>query len=158
MEEKKTMIEGVAIKKLIRHKDERGFFEEIIRIDDPFFQEGFGQLSHSIMYPNVIKAWHVHKTQVDWWYITKGTVKAVIYDARKDSPTYRQLQEFIIGEFGEDIVIKIPPGVAHGCKVLGDTAELVYVTSGVYSADEEGRIAYDDSEIGYDWLKGPEIK
>jgi dTDP-4-dehydrorhamnose 3,5-epimerase len=158
MEEGKTSIEGVVIKKLVRHKDERGFFEEIIRVSDPFFQEGFGQLSHSLMYPPVIKAWHIHKTQVDWWYIDKGTVKAVVYDNRPDSPTYKKLEEFTMGEFGENIVLKIPPGVAHGCKVLGDTAELVYITSGVYTTDEEGRIPYDDKEIGYDWLKGPEIK
>lgn len=158
MGEEKTTIEGVLVKKLTRHKDERGFFEEIIRVTDPFFAEGFGQLSHSVMFPGVIKAWHVHKTQVDWWYMTKGTIKAVLYDGRKDSSTYRMLQEFPMGAHGENIVLKIPPGVAHGCKVLGDSAELVYVTSGVYSAEEEGRIAYDDSEIGYDWLKGPEIK
>lgn len=158
MGEEKTTIDGVVVKKLVRHKDERGFFEEIIRVTDPFFAEGFGQLSHSVMLPGVIKAWHVHKTQVDWWYIAKGTVKAVLYDARPDSPTYKTLQEFPMGHHGENIVLKIPPGVAHGCKVLGDSAELVYVTSGIYNPDEEGRISYDDTEIGYDWLKGPEIK
>lgn len=153
-----TNIDGVLVKKLVRHTDERGFFEEIIRVTDEFFKEGFGQLSHSVMYPNVIKAWHVHKTQIDWWYIVKGTVKAVLYDNRKESPTYKTLQEFTVGEHGENIVIKIPPGVAHGCKVLGNTAELVYVTSGTYNASEEGRLPHDDAEIGYDWLKGPEIK
>lgn len=158
MEEEKTKIDGALTKKLLRHKDERGFFEEIIRVTDPFFSEGFGQLSHSVMLPGVVKAWHVHKTQVDWWYMVKGTVKAVLYDARKASPTYKMLQEFTLGHHGENIVLKIPPGVAHGCKVLGDSAELVYVTSGIYNPDEEGRIAYDDAEIGYDWLKGPEIK
>lgn len=152
------IIEGVMLKKLVRHKDERGFFEEIIRVTDAFFKEGFGQLSHSTMYPGVIKAWHVHKTQVDWWYMAKGTIKAVLYDARKDSLTFGKLQEFTMGEFGENMVLKIPPGVAHGCKVLGDTAELVYVTSGVYNEEEEGRIPHDDPTIGYDWLKVPEIK
>jgi len=58
------MIEGVMTKELTTHADERGFFREIIRITDDFFAEGFGQLSHSLMYPGVSKAWHIHKTQV----------------------------------------------------------------------------------------------
>lgn len=157
MEEQK-LIQGLEIKKLVRHRDDRGYFEEIIRVSDEFFKEGFGQLSRSLMFPGVIKAWHVHKTQIDWWYCARGTLKAAVYDNRQDSPTYKMLNEFVLGENGEDIVLKIPAGVAHGCKVMGDTAELVYVTSGVYDPEEEGRIEHDDPEIGYDWLKRPPIK
>ena len=36
------MIDGVAIKELIAHKDERGFFAEIIRGTDDFFKGRFG--------------------------------------------------------------------------------------------------------------------
>ena len=60
------MIEGVEIKELRTHLDERGFFRELIRVSDEFFHEGFGQWSHSLMYMGTAKAWHVHKVQVDW--------------------------------------------------------------------------------------------
>lgn len=152
------LIEGVAIKELIRHKDERGFFEELIRADDDFFREGFGQLSHSFMYAGVIKAWHVHKKQIDWWYVAKGDLKVALYDTRKASKTYKKINEFLLGEHGSNFIIKIPAGVAHGCKVLSHTAELFYVTSSVYNPTEEGRIPHDDLTISYDWLKIPEIK
>jgi len=148
------MIFGVGIKKLDRRPDERGFFEEVIRKSDPFFQEGFGQLSRSSMHSGVVKAWHIHKTQIDWWYVTSGTIKAVLYDTRKESTTYKQIQEFTIGKSGENIVLKIPALVAHGLKVLEGPADLVYVTSKVYDTNEEGRIQYDDKEIGYDWAQG----
>lgn len=151
------MIDGVSIKELVRHPDERGFFEELIRKTDPFFSEGFGQLSRSSMVTGVVKAWHVHKQQVDWWYVVKGVVKVALFDTRDGSITYRQLVEFVLGEEGEDIILKIPPGVAHGLKVLKGPAELIYVTSGVYSLEEEGRIAYDDTSIGYDWIQGMPI-
>lgn len=154
---KRKLIEGVAIKELISYTDERGFFEELIRINDDFFKEGFGQLSHSFMYAGVIKAWHIHKTQIDWWYVSRGDLKVVLFDKRQTSSTYKQVNEFLIGENGDHIIIKIPAGVAHGCKVLGEQAELFYVTSSVYCQKEEGRIAFDDKEIGYDWLKGPPI-
>lgn len=151
------MIDGVQTKQLIRHPDERGFFEELIRVSDPIFLEGFGQLSRSSMITGVVKAWHIHKTQIDWWHVVKGTVKVALYDARSGSITYKELNEFILGEEGQDIILKIPAGVAHGLKVIKGPAELVYVTSGIYSKDEEGRVPYDDSEIGYDWVQGVPI-
>lgn len=151
------MIDGVQTKQLIRHPDERGFFEELLRVSDPIFKEGFGQLSRSSMIAGVVKAWHIHKTQVDWWYVARGTVKVALYDTRAGSPTHFELNEFVLGEAGQDIILKIPVGVAHGLKVIKGPAELVYVTSGIYSKDEEGRIPYDDAEIDYDWVQGVPI-
>jgi len=151
------MIDGVMVKKLVSHPDERGFFTEFIRKTDEFFAEGFAQLSHSHMVDGVVKAWHVHKTQVDWWCVVTGTIKVALYDTREQSPTYKQTQEFIVGETGESIIVKIPPGVAHGLKVTQGPADLVYVTSKTYDPGEEGRIPYDDPGIGYDWVQGKPI-
>lgn len=153
----RPLIEGVVIKELVSHKDERGFFEELIRKDEKFFKEGFGQLSHSFMYAGVIKAWHIHKTQIDWWYIASGDLKVALFDKREKSTTVNQLNEFLFGDHGGKCIIKIPAGVAHGCKVLGEQAELFYVTSSVYNPSEEGRIDFDDKNIGYDWLEIPPI-
>lgn len=153
------MIDGVSVKKLIKHTDERGFFEELIRVNDDFFKEGFGQLSHSFMYPGVIKAWHLHNTQIDWWFVARGTLKVALYDNRKDSSTYKVILEKLMGKNGENVILKIPAGVAHGCKVLGEeSAELFYVTSKIYNSEEEGRLAHNDSSIGYDWFKDAPIK
>ena len=152
------MIEGVVFKDLVTHPDERGFFRELIRVTDDFFAEGFGQWSHSLMYPGVIKAWHIHYKQVDWWYVPIGVLKVALHDLRPESPTYRQTMEFLLGEDQPARVVRIPPGVAHGCKVISGPAHLFYVTSRVYDPADEGRIPHDDPEIGYDWLKGPPIK
>ena len=152
------MIDGVIVKELVRHPDERGYFEEMIRVSDDFFKEGFGQVSHSFMHQGVVKAWHIHKTQVDWWYVVRGTVKAAVYDARVGSKTYKELNEFILNKTDTvNTVLKIPPGVAHGLKVIEGPADLVYVTSSIYSKDQEGRIPYDDPGIGYDWVQGMPI-
>lgn len=152
------MIDGVEIKKLTTHSDERGYFREIIRFSDEIFEEGFGQFSHSLMYPGVAKAWHIHKTQVDWWYVPVGNLRLAMKDLRADSPTHGELQEIFMGENFPATVVKIPPGVAHGCKVLGEVTHLFYLTSSAYDPEEEGRIAHDDPKIGYDWTKGPKIK
>jgi dTDP-4-dehydrorhamnose 3,5-epimerase len=152
------MIEGVVIKELTTYPDERGFFREIIRITDDFFGEGFGQFSHSSMYAGVAKAWHIHKTQVDWWYVPVGNIKVGLHDRREESPTFGETTDVYMGENYGSKVLKIPPGVAHGCRVLGATAHLLYITSNVYDTEEEGRIAHDDPQIGYDWEAGPSIK
>lgn len=151
------MIDGVELKELVTHPDERGFFREVIRVSDGFFGEGFGQLSHSCMHPGVIKAWHIHPTQVDWWYVPVGSLKVVLHDLRKGSPTRGITQELLMGPNYGQKVLKIPPGVAHGCKVLGESAHLFYVTSTTYDPEEEGRISHDDPDIGYDWLAPVEI-
>jgi dTDP-4-dehydrorhamnose 3,5-epimerase len=148
------MITGVMVKKLVRHPDERGYFEELIRITDTFFAEGFGQLSHTFMVKGVVKAWHVHKTQTDWWFCATGKIKMALYDLRKDSPTYKELNEFILGNEPDNIIVKVPSGVAHGMKVLEGPCHFVYATSGTYDSTEEGRVPYNDPDIGYDWVQG----
>lgn len=152
------MIEGVLIKQLVTHPDERGFFREVIRVTDDFFEEGFGQLSHSLMHTGVAKAWHIHKKQIDWWYVCSGVLKVVLHDTRHDSKTYRETMEILMGDHQPACVLRVPPGVAHGCKCISGPVNLFYVTSNVYNPEDEGRIQHDDPTIGYDWFKEPRIK
>jgi dTDP-4-dehydrorhamnose 3,5-epimerase len=147
------VIEGVVIKELTTHADERGFFREIVRETDPFF-ERFGQWSHSLMYAGTAKAWHHHSRQTDWWYVI-GTVKVALHDLRKDSPSSGETMEFLLGDrFAK--CVKIPPGVAHGCRAL-ELSHLLYLSSSVYDPSDEGRIQHDDPAIGYDWTAFPKI-
>ncbi len=152
------MIDGVFIKKLVTHTDERGFFREIIRVTDDFFGEGFGQWSVSQIHTGVIKAWHIHKKQVDWWYVHSGVVKVALYDTRRDSPTHKELMELLMGDNQPVQVLRIPLGVAHGCKCISGPANLFYITSNIYDPDDEFRITFDDPDIGFDWLKRSDIK
>jgi dTDP-4-dehydrorhamnose 3,5-epimerase len=152
-------IVDVVLEPLIVHSDDRGYFRELIRTDAPFFKEGFGQWSHSKMYPGVIKAWHIHKTQVDWWYVPFGRLRVVLHDMREYSSTKGITYELQLGDDLIPAILKIPAGVAHGCRVIGTSvAHLFYITSHTYNLAEEGRIAHDDPSIGYDWLSNPPIK
>ncbi len=91
-------------------------------------------------------------------YIAVGAVKVALYDTRKDSPTHGELMELFMGEQYGAQVLKVPPGVAHGYRVLEGPAHLFYITSSTYDAQDEGRIPHDDPTIGYDWTREPEIK
>jgi len=152
------MIEGVVVKELVTNTDERGFFREVIRVTDDFFSEGFAQWSHSLMHQGVAKAWHLHRRQVDWWYVAAGLLKVGLYDTRRESKTHGETMELLMGDHQPSRVLKIPPGVAHGCRCLSATSHLLYVTSRLYDPEDEGRIAHDDPRIGYDWTRGPAIK
>ena len=147
------MIDGVIRKELITHADERGFFRELIRVTDGSFAAGFGQLSHSLVNPGVIKAWHAHKIQTQWTYVACGILNVVLVDHRPESKTHRGLMEFPVGENQDAWVYCFPPGVLHGYKCIHGPAHVIYVTSGVYDLSDEVRIPYDDPTIGYDWLK-----
>jgi dTDP-4-dehydrorhamnose 3,5-epimerase len=151
------MIEGVEVRSLVTHSDERGFFREVVRNTEGIVREGWAQMSHSLMHSGVAKAWHVHPTQIDWWYVPVGDLKVALYDLREGSRTRGELQEFLLGDHYEAQLLKIPAGVAHGCKAIGDCAHLVYLTSSVYDSEEEGRIPHDDPGIGYDWTAIPPI-
>lgn len=152
---------GVQLKPLKTHRDDRGFFREIVRVTDDFFKEaGFAQWSHSRMIKNVVKAWHYHHVQYDWWYLALGRIETVLFDNRPESPTYKHKMVFNMGEsdvYGSDtqeVCVKIPPGVLHGLKVLSPEAHLFYITSVVYSPNEEGRFPYNCDLVPHSW--GPE--
>ena len=95
--EEEIGIAGAILKHLTRHPDERGFFLELIRATDPFFAEGFAQLSHSKMFPEVAKAWHIHKTQIDWWYVPIGTLKVGFARSARGQPHARRYQNALSG-------------------------------------------------------------
>ena len=146
------MIQGVEVKKLVRHPDDRGFFMEILRDDDELLKR-FGQASLSKSYPGVIKAFHYHKRQDDIWFFPVGNAQVVLHDMREDSPTKGETNVFYLGEDNPQIVV-IPVGVAHGYRVLGNTpAVIVYFTTESYDPKnpDEYRLAWDDPSIGFDW-------
>lgn len=146
------MIEGVVVKRLVRHCDDRGFFQEVLRSDEGILSR-FGQLSASKTYPGVIKAFHLHKKQDDFWFFPAGNVQVVLHDMRPGSPTRGRTEVIYAGE-DNPVGILIPAGVAHGYRVLGPgPAMVVYVTTEPYCAEDpdEIRIPYDDPSIGFDW-------
>ncbi|MFC0271918.1 dTDP-4-dehydrorhamnose 3,5-epimerase family protein [Metabacillus herbersteinensis] len=146
------MIDGVKIKRLTKHCDDRGYFTELVRDDDGLLSR-FGQAAMSFSYPGVIKAFHYHEKQDDLWFFPSGNAQVVLYDLREDSPTKNQTNVFYMGE-ENPILLLIPKGVAHGYRVLGEKpATIIYFTSESYKANDpdEKRIPWDDETIGFNW-------
>ena len=143
------MIEGIVIKSLVTHKDDRGFFREIFRFSYEFKDITIGQISHSLVNEGVIKAWHGHKEQSQWNYVVQGRIKVVLYDNRESSITYRKTNEFIVGDALHPKAYYFPPGVMHGYKCIEGPMQIIYITSSVFNLFEEIRIPQNDFD--YRW-------
>jgi dTDP-4-dehydrorhamnose 3,5-epimerase len=152
------MINGVEFNNLDSHKDERGFFRELVKKNTSFANEGIAQVSHSLVYTSIIKAWHSHKLQTQWNYVLNGTIFVALHDLRNDSSTFRKTITFLAGENNAPLIYKFPPGVAHGYKCLSGPMNIIYFTSGQYDLNDEIRIPFDDKNINFDWLNITKIK
>lgn len=151
-------IPGVEFKELVTHADRRGFFRELVRASDGFFQEGFAQWSHSLMFDGVIKAWHLHRIQTDWFYVASGVARLGLADVRRGSAARGRTMDLLLGDHQSPMVVKIPPGVAHGIATVQGPVSLLYLTSHEYNPDDELRMPLDTEEIRFDWLSGPPIR
>ena len=146
------MINGVLVKKLKVIPDERGRLMEILRADDECFQK-FGQVYMTTAYPGVVKGWHYHKKQADNMAVVKGMMKIVLYDSRKKSATYGEINEIFAGIYNP-VLVHIPPLVYHGFKCISDEdAVVINTTTEVYnySQPDEFRLPAHSGEIPYDW-------
>ena len=146
-----TAIPGVAVQQLRTFADDRGFFREIIRASSPEFTGGFGQLSHSEVFPGVLKAWHAHRVQHQWTYVAHGTLLVALADTRAGSPTQGKVASFLAGRNAEAQLYGFPPGVLHGYLNVGQTAQVIYVTSGQYDLADEVRVDPYDPSVPFDW-------
>ena len=147
-------IEGVKLQELKINKDERGEFIELLRKDQEILGE-IEQISISTTNPGVIKAFHMHNLQYDVWYLVEGKIIVGLHDQRKDSKTYGVKHKMVVEKNdSERFILIIPPGVAHGYKVVGDKPlTMLYAMDKCYNYTEpdEIRIPHDDPEIEFDW-------
>lgn len=148
------LIADVRIETFKLHPDDRGYFLEVARLGAggvAAFPAASTQVSAALSYPGAIKAFHFHHRQTDFWVPVMGMLQVALVDLRPGSPTHGRKNTLYAGEL-QTWQLLIPPGVAHGYKVIGTgPALLVYVTDRFYDPSDEGRIPYDDPRIQYDW-------
>lgn len=147
-------IAGVRIQAFDLWPDDRGYFLEVARLGQGLvteFAPQTTQVSAALSYPGTIKAFHFHRHQTDVWVPSQGMFQVALVDLRPESPTYGAKNTLYVGAL-KSWQILIPPGVGHGYKVIGEhPGMLVYLTNQLYNPTDEGRIAYNDPSISYDW-------
>jgi dTDP-4-dehydrorhamnose 3,5-epimerase len=150
----KGLIEGVRVHPYAVYPDDRGYFLEVHRMGfgpAAHFPTATTQISAALNYPGTIKAFHFHLFQTDCWTPARGLMQVALADLRVGSPTFGLRNTLYVGALRPWHVL-IPPGVAHGYKVIGgEECMLVYLTDRFYNPADEGRVPYNDPGINYDW-------
>ena len=106
-----------------------------------------GQINFSTQHPGVIKAWHRHHKQTDFWICLHGHLKVGVYEDGADAAWM-----IVIGERNPGTVI-IPPTLWHGAATVGaQPAGLLYYVTHAYDPNDpdEDRRPHDSVE-GFPW-------
>lgn len=144
------MIDGVLVVPLRKIPDERGMVMHMLRDDDPHF-ERFGEIYFSVVYPGVVKGWHLHSQMTLNYAVVTGMVKLVLYDEREQSPTCGEVEELFIGD-ANYVLVRIPPGVWNGMKGVGTQAAIVANCATIpHNPNELRRQDPFNNPIPYDW-------
>ncbi|MDX1933069.1 MAG: dTDP-4-dehydrorhamnose 3,5-epimerase family protein [Capsulimonadales bacterium] len=147
----KTVIEGVQLIELRHMVEDGGAFAEIVRFDEegrllqiPEFR--VRQSSYSLVLPGAIKAFHLHYSQEDVWFVPPTDRLVVgLLDVREGSPTYGRTMRPVLGG-GKAQILYIPRGVAHGCANVGTTpVTILYYVNQHFdiNAPDEHRLPWD---------------
>ena len=145
-----SLIDGVKITPLKQIADERGKVMQMMRADTPPFEQ-FGEIYFSVVYPQVIKGWHIHAMMTLNYAVIAGTIKLVLFDDRNGSPTKGSIQEIFLGESNYSLVT-IPPGIWNGFKGVGIIPAIVAnCATHPHDSDEIERMDPFNNDIPYDW-------
>ncbi|ABB14514.1 dTDP-4-dehydrorhamnose 3,5-epimerase family protein [Carboxydothermus hydrogenoformans] len=126
MEFQKGEIEGVIIRPLKKHIDERGWLCELFRQDEieETIMPVMSYISQTL--PGIVRGPHEHKEQTDYFaFIGPGNFKIYLWDNRRDSSTYGNRQIIYAGEDNPAVII-VPPGVVHAYKNVSTKPGLVF--------------------------------
>lgn len=157
-------LEGVRSHRLTRLTDERGFLMEIFRsrsshagsreLADFFQGVSVAQMNFTVVdATDHIKGLHFHLKQDDiWFFPPPSKAKIILYDIRKGSPSYGRTQTVVAGG-GQDLLVRIPAGVAHGYRPLTNPCALLYFVTETFdpSAPDEFRVPWDHPAVKDLW-------
>ncbi|MBF0189157.1 MAG: dTDP-4-dehydrorhamnose 3,5-epimerase [Magnetococcales bacterium] len=90
--------------------------------------------------------------------VLSGAILDVAVDLRRSSPTFSQwLSHTLTADSREQLWI--PAGFAHGFRVLGDSAEILYSCTDYYCPEQDRTLLWNDPDIAIDWqlTEGEEV-
>ncbi|MAW61617.1 MAG: dTDP-4-dehydrorhamnose 3,5-epimerase [Planctomycetes bacterium] len=157
MEAIATAIDGVYVLEPRVFGDERGFFFESFQAERfaelTGFQGSFVQDNHSRSRRGVLRGLHLQlapHAQGKLVRVIAGSILDVAVDVRPDSPSFRQHVAVELSAENRR-QLWVPPGLAHGFRVLSEDAEVLYKTTDVWAPALERSIRWDDPELAVDW-------
>ena len=151
LKEPSKLIDGIKITSLKQIKDSRGAVFHVIKNNSKTFH-GFGEAYFSKINENVIKGWKYHKTMTQNFCIPFGKLKLVLFDNRKNSPTYKQINEIIIDDCQNYNRVTIPEKIYYSFKCISSNyCLLLNISNIVHDPKESEKISLLNGLIPYNW-------
>jgi dTDP-4-dehydrorhamnose 3,5-epimerase len=136
-------------------EDDRGYFLESYNereMAEAGITERFVQDNHSYSLHNVVRGLHyqVRHPQGKLVRVIQGEILDVAVDLRNGSPTFGKWHAVTLSDQNKRI-LWVPPGFAHGFRVLSAGAHVFYKATDFYSPEYERTIRWDDPHLNIDW-------
>ncbi len=150
-----TKLAGVLLLEPRVFGDDRGFFLESYNeriFAEIGISERFVQDNHSYSARNVIRGLHyqIQQAQGKLLRVVAGEILDVAVDLRRSSPSFGKWESFVLS--GENKrMLWIPAGLAHGFRVVSDTAHVLYKATDFYAPEHERTLAWNDPDLNIEW-------
>lgn len=141
------MIDGVIVTPMKQIPDNRGTVKTVMNEGDKF-----EWVYTTSIYKGIIKGWHGYYTKTLNYCVVHGLVKLVLFDNRKNTYSYKQVNEFYLGDMNYNR-ITIPPGVVNAFQGVTDLSVVVVLADEMFDEKKMYRLPIDTGSIPYDWSK-----
>lgn len=155
MKKLSTPLEGVYVLEPKVFGDARGFFLESYNeraLAEAGIKDHFVQDNQSFSTTNVVRGLHyqIRQTQGKLVRVIVGEILDVVVDLRKSSQTFGRWSTVPLSDENKHM-LWIPPGFAHGFRVVSENAHVLYKATDYYSPEAERTLAWNDPELKIDW-------
>ena len=129
--------------------DDRGFLSQIL----PEGSESFNIkriYSTGNFARGTIRGFHKHSKETKAFFVASGAAKFVAVDDREDSPTYKQINTFVLSQLNPSVLV-VPTGIYTGWMSLEDKTVVVGMSSEVFDKDNPDDERLDPFAYGDVW-------
>jgi len=120
----RRLADGVTIRRLITHTDERGTVTELF---DPGWRYHKDPLVFCYTFtirPGVVKGWNLHRRHEDRYALLQGEMELVFFDPRPESPTCGEVSRIVLSE-RDRCIVNVPANVWHADRNIGGSDAVV---------------------------------
>ena len=146
--EPQALPDGVELRPLIAHPDDRGRVAEIFRVE---WATGIAPVQWVVTFTDagVMRGVHVHPRHDDYFVLLQGRIALGLHDLRPRSPT-GGCAAMVELRGDEPTAVLIPHGVGHGFLFLSRSTYVVG-TSHYYDPADELGCHWLDPDLGLAW-------
>jgi dTDP-4-dehydrorhamnose 3,5-epimerase len=155
MTKTETNLPGVFLLEPRVFGDERGFFLESYnerQFAELGIHEKFVQDNHSCSSRNVLRGLHYQLPQPQGKLVrvVSGEILDIALDLRRSSTAFGKWESFRLSGDNKRM-LWMPAGLAHGFRVMSETAHVLYKTTDFYTPEHEHTVLWNDAHLKIDW-------